>query len=240
MIKKFEEEKKDNPKFKEMNNQLGIMKKDYQDMLQAREVTRKQLEARFQDIRRNIQRNFDFTSSEVKRTKDILKAFNSKFSHNLKIYREEFEQKIQDFRDFNRKRLKETKDRLDNIENTIHEMREDRVEAPYYERPPIIEKEEEIIQALDDNVYELTKTVENEKTERILNVGKFKDDAKDTLTKYQKSITEFQTKAVEEFNKVKDKIEVDVFDRLEAQDDLVDNLSNSVKNFQDTLKKISD
>ena len=239
MIKKFEEEKKDNPKYKEMKHQLEIMKSDYQDMLVAREETNKQLEAKFQDIHRNIQGNFDFTDSEVKRVKDILKAFNSKFTHNLKLLREEYEEKISEFREYNKRRIQETNTRLDGIENVIMEMKEDRVQAPEIERPPKIEKEQEILQALDDNVYELTKTVENEKTERRLNVGKFKDDAKDTLERYQKSITDFQTKTMNEFNKTKEKIEKDVFERLEAQDDLVDNLSNSIKNFQDTLNKIS-
>ena len=168
-----------------------------------------------------------------------MKAFNSKFTHNLKLLREEFESKTSEFRDYNRRRLQETNERLDRIENVILEMKEDRVEAPELERPPAIEKEQEILQALDDNVYELTKTVESEKTERILNVGKFKDDARDTLYQYQKSITDFQTQSMEEFKNIKEKIERDIFDRLEAQDDLVDNLSNSIKNFQDTLKKIS-
>jgi hypothetical protein len=228
-----------------MNDQLGIMKNDYQDMLVAREEAKKQLDAKFQDIHRT----FDFSESELRRAKDTLKAFNSKFSHNLKLMREEYEGKINNFREFNRKRLQQTTDRLDHLENLIIKERNDRIEelnnmkidmVKNTETATRIEHEKEIRQTLDDNVYQLEKTVDAEKTERNLNVGKFKDEAKDTLYQYQKSITDFQTKSMDEFNKVKDKVETDIFVRLEAQDDLVDNLSNSIKNFQETLKKISD
>ena len=227
-----------------MNDQLGIMKSDYQDMLVAREETKKQLEAKFQDIHRT----FDFSDSELRRARDTLKAFNSKFTHNLKLMREEFENKIGKFRDYNRKRLQDTTERLDKIENMIVKERNDRIEeldnvkidmVKNTETATRIQREKEILQTLDDNVYQLEKTVDDEKTERNLNVGKFKDEAKDTLYQYQKSITDFQTKSMNEFNKIKDKVEKDIYDRLEAQDDLVDNLSNSIKNFQETLKKIS-
>ena len=228
-----------------MNDQLGIIKNDYNDMLVAREETKKQLDAKFQDIHRT----FDFTDSELRRARDTLKAFNSKFSHNLKLMREQYEAKINDFREFNRRRLQETTDRLDKIENLIIKERTDRIDelnnlkidmVKNTETATRIEREKEILQTLDDNVYQLEKTVDAEKTERNINVGKFKDEAKDTLYKYQKSITDFQSKSMDEFNKIKTKVEKDVFDRLEAQDDLVDNLSNSIKSFQENLKKISD
>ena len=127
MITKFEEEKRNNPMYKEMKKQLELMQGDYQDMLVAREENKKQLEAKFQDIHRNIQGNFDFTDSEFKRVKDTLKAFNSKFTHNLTLLREEFEQKIGDFREYNHRRLKETTDRLDKIEDLIIKERDDRI-----------------------------------------------------------------------------------------------------------------
>ena len=55
------------------------MKNDYEDMLRAKEEAKKQMIAKFQDIHRKIKSNKDFTSSEVKRVKDTLKAFESKF-----------------------------------------------------------------------------------------------------------------------------------------------------------------
>ena len=129
--------------------------------------------------------------------------------------------------------VKERNDRIEELDNVKIDM------VKNTETATRIQREKEILQTLDDNVYQLEKTVDDEKTERNLNVGKFKDEAKDTLYQYQKSITDFQTKSMNEFNKIKDKVEKDIYDRLEAQDDLVDNLSNSIKNFQETLKKIS-
>ncbi len=110
-----------------MKSQIGVMKNDYEDMLRAREETRKQLLAKFQDIHRKIQSNKDFTVSEVKRVKDTLKAFESKFFHQMRILREEFETKTTEFREFNRKSLEETADRMDSIEDGILKEREDRI-----------------------------------------------------------------------------------------------------------------
>ena len=44
-----------------------------------------------------------------------------------------------------------------------------------------VEREKEIIQTLDDNVYELKKMVDKEKTQRNLDVGAIRDKQLDTL-----------------------------------------------------------
>ena len=47
-----------------MDNQMNEMDQDYDVMLRERVESRKQLEAKFQDIARKIQANRDFTSAE--------------------------------------------------------------------------------------------------------------------------------------------------------------------------------
>ena len=66
-----------------MKHQLTEMDHDYDVMLRERIESKKQLEAKFQDINRKIQANKDFTNAEVKRVKDTLKAFTSKFESTV-------------------------------------------------------------------------------------------------------------------------------------------------------------
>ncbi len=67
-----------------MKHQLKEMDHDYDVMLRERIESKKQLEAKFQDIARKITANKDFTNAEVKRVHDTLKAFTSKFEFKLK------------------------------------------------------------------------------------------------------------------------------------------------------------
>ena len=73
-----------------MWEQLDEMHLDYEDMIKNREETRKQLLAKFQDIHRKINANVEFTKSEMKRVKDTLRAFESKFNNQMRIMREEY------------------------------------------------------------------------------------------------------------------------------------------------------
>ena len=101
-----------------------------------------------------------------------------------------------------------------------------------------IEREKEILQILDDEDYKLNKAVDNERTDRNLRLGSFRDNTKDSLKKHQKYIEEFQKNTMDMFYKLREELEAEMEDRFDAQDEIVDNLSNSIKTFQDTLKKI--
>ena len=102
-----------------MDNQLIEMDRDYNVMLMERIESKKQLEAKFQDIQRKIQANRDFTKAETKRVNDTLKAFRAKFEHKLRTLKENFEAKINAMRDRNRVEFKNAEDRLDRLENAI-------------------------------------------------------------------------------------------------------------------------
>ena len=71
----FKKKQDDNTPLKDMDNQLIEMDRDYNVMLMERIESKKQLEAKFQDIQRKIQANRDFTKAETKRVNDTLKAF---------------------------------------------------------------------------------------------------------------------------------------------------------------------
>ena len=110
-----------------MDNQLIEMDRDYNVMLMERIESKKQLEAKFQDIQRKIQANRDFTKAESKRVNDTLKAFRARFEYKLRVLREKFESKINAMRERNRTDFRESEERLDRLEAGIAQEIEDRV-----------------------------------------------------------------------------------------------------------------
>ena len=79
-----------------------------------------------------------------------------------------------------------------------------------------IEREKEIKQTLDDNVYELSKTIDKEKTERNLEVGGFKDESLDKLKQYKKVIVQFQKDSMDNFYRMREQLEAEMDDRFDA------------------------
>lgn len=53
-----------------------------------------------------------------------------------------------------------------------------------------------------------------------------------------KYVEEFQKEAMIEFQKLREELENEMDDRFASQDEIIDNLSNSIKTFQDTMKII--
>ena len=83
--------------------------------------SKKQQEAKFQDIQRKIQANRDFTKAEMKRVNDTLKAFRAKFEYKLRFLRETFEGKLNDMRKYNREQFTAGEERLDKLERDINQ-----------------------------------------------------------------------------------------------------------------------
>jgi ElaB/YqjD/DUF883 family membrane-anchored ribosome-binding protein len=63
----------------------------------------------------------------VKRVKDTLKAFTSKFEYKLRLLKEDFDEKIRKMREHNRNEFKIAKERMDKIEDSIHKEIKDRI-----------------------------------------------------------------------------------------------------------------
>lgn len=183
-----------NRALREMDNQMNEMDQDYDVMLREKVESRKQLEAKFQDIARKIQANRDFTSAEQKRVKDTLKALQSKFEHKLKELKDEFEGKINAMRNYNREQFRLADRRLTALEEAINKEIEDRIhesdELIYETRDDLQnlqsqfdeecqtrnDREKDILQTLDDEKYKLKKKIDKERTDKSLTLGKFRDD----------------------------------------------------------------
>ncbi len=123
----FREAQDKNQELKGMKHQLTEMDHDYDVMLRERLESKKQLEAKFQDIARKIQANKDFTNAEVKRVRDTLKAFTSKFEYKLRLLKEDFDEKIRLMKEHNRNEFRIAKERMDGIEESIHKEVSDRI-----------------------------------------------------------------------------------------------------------------
>jgi gas vesicle protein len=61
---KFLDQQDENKALRDMDNQMNEMDQDYDVMLREKVESRKQLEAKFQDISRKIQANRDFSNAE--------------------------------------------------------------------------------------------------------------------------------------------------------------------------------
>ena len=96
------------------------------------------------------------------------------------------------------------------------------------------------MQAVDDARYNLRKKIEQERTDKSLSLGKFKDETLSQLNKQHKYIEKFQVEAFREFLKMRELLEHEMFTRFEDQDEILDNLSLSIKTFQDTMKIVQE
>ena len=112
-------------------------------------------------------------------------------------------------RDHNRNEFKIAKDRMDNIEESIHKEIKDRIvesdESILVVRTDLqnqqrafddevqtrIDREKDILQELDDEKYKLHKKIDYERTDKSLKFGAFRDDVKDQLKRQHKYVEEF-------------------------------------------------
>lgn len=205
----YREHQDNNKKLREMDEQLIETDKDY-DVIQREKIeARKQLEAKFQDISRKLQANRDFNSAEQKRVKDTLKALQSKFEYKLKELKDDLEGKITAMRLYNREQFKAADERLTRLEEAITKEVEDRItesdELIFETRDEIqmlqsrfdgecqtrIDREKDILQKLDNEKYGLGKKIDNERTDKSLTLGKFRDDTNRQLKMQHKYVEEF-------------------------------------------------
>lgn len=107
------------------------------------------------------------------------------------------------------------------------------------ERATRIEREKEIMQKLSDEVYKLLEELKNEKTERVFRQGEIRDEFRDKMKVQTKFMEGFQKKTLADIETTKITLETEMRVRFERQDEIIDNLSNFIKTFQDTLKVVS-
>ena len=96
------------------------------------------------------------------------------------------------------------------------------------------------MQEVDNSKYNLQKKIDNERTDKSLKLGAFKDTTTSQLKKQHKYIEEFQREAMAEFMRLRERLENEMEERFDSQDEIIDSLSQSIKTFQDTMKIVGE
>ena len=251
MLKK---EMKDNQKLKGLDGQMGEMKNDFEDMKRTREEARKQLEAKFQDIYKKLAALKEALETEAKRVNNSLKAFESKFicllnelkddlhkemEEEKKFVRDKFDEHEKHLNDLEKKleqekeeRLKQNQDTLGNIQNRLTTLEE----AYKQEKIDREEGEKEIIRNINDNVYELNSKLDREKEDRNTKMKILNENIMNELGKRDKCISDLQNKNTDDLKVLKDELYAEMENRFAHQNQIIDNISNFLKTFQETLK----
>lgn len=241
----------------EIDDQMNELNDDYEDMIRAREESKKQLEAKLQDVHRKIQAARDFVNAEGKRVKDMLKAFQSKFEYQIQDFKSFLTSTMskesairQELDSTNSTRLNslietlrlEKENRKQILENLIGPVREHLESLQLFydqEKTRRIEREKMILQKLDDAIFKLKTGLDKEQTERRMTSGALREGVmKDSRTQ-NKNLEKSQQRAYDVMKDLRTGITTELDSRLAHQDEISDNLSHFMTTFQDTLKVIA-
>ena len=174
------------------------------------------------------------------------------------MLREKFETQIKEMREHNRNEFANAEERLDKLEASIDQEVSDRVTESDEqigiaqdtltrlqtqfdgEVQTRIDREKDILREVDNQKYKLQKKIDNERTDKSLKLGAFKDDCSKQLKMQHKYIEEFQKEAMAEFMRLREHLEAEMDERFDQQDEIIDSLSQSIKTFQDTMKIVGE
>ena len=240
----------------EIDNQMEELQNDYEDMLRAREESKKQLEAKLQDVHRKIQAARDYVNAEGKRVKDMLKAFQSKFEYQMQDFKNYLLTTMEKERNIRKEMDNQTSSRVNSLIETLRIEKEQRkvvlesLIGPvrehleslqlFYdiEKTTRIEREKMILERLDDALFKLKTGLDKEKTERLMTSGGLRDQAKKDMRTQDKNLEKSQQRSFDVMKDLRSGIETELHSRLSHQDEIADNLSNFMTTFQDTLQVI--
>ena len=96
--------------------------------------------------------------------------------------------------------------------------------------------EKEIIKNINDNVYEINSKLDREKEDRNTKIKILNEKMESELAKRDKSIANIQNKNTDDLKVLKDELYAEMENRFAHQNQIIDNISNFLKTFQETLK----
>ncbi|CAK60099.1 unnamed protein product (macronuclear) [Paramecium tetraurelia] len=254
--KPYKQLPKDNEKLTLLENQMGDLANDFEDMKRNREEAKKQLEAKFLDVHRKIQNTREFITQEGERINNTLIAYDSKFTQVLnqtnqklqtqhETFAHQTDQRIVDanvyLKDLTQKLEEEKQERMRQSDENLREIRKQLTtlfEHYETEKNTRVEREKEILRKLDDEAYQLNEKLSNEKSERILQSKELRDHTDQEIQRQRKNNQDFHVKTIDEFNHVAYNLKEEMNQRFNQQNQIIDNLSSVIKTIQDTLKII--
>ena len=237
-----------------LHTQMEEMSDDFQDMQRAREESRKQMEAKFQDVYRKIQSTKDLVTAEGKRVNDMLMAFQSKFEFQLKELRDYADQQMESERTARVESESRASARMDDLGRLIEEEKQERLKqtddmlrairekleflerAYETEKTTRVQREKEILAKLDEEVFSLSERMTQERIERSLKVTQLHDQVYQDIKAQNKTLEKFQQNTYTGLSDMRQGVLDELHSRLDHQDEIIDNLSNFLRTFQDTMK----
>lgn len=244
-------------RIEDLEGQMGEMHNDYQDMIRAREEYKKQLEAKFQDVLRKIQSTRDYVNAEGKRVNDMLKAFQSKFEYQMNELKNFTSKKFEEEKKLRESTQAQNSKRLDELNEMLSQEKEDRKRHTINLIGPIKESVDTlvsnfrteisertsgyraILEKLQDEEFRLTEKLKKEVSDRTIELTKLGDQAKKDVRTSEKDIEKFQQSSLRAMEDTREGLEEEMTSRLDQQDEIIDNTSNFLKTFQDTLKVLT-
>jgi hypothetical protein len=131
--------KKDNEKLGALKGQVGEMGAAYDEMVRAREEAKKQLDAKFEDVYNKLQANRDFTIAEGKRVNDTLRAFQEKFSGQLRATEDKLREEMEKDKKQMREQAQLISDGVTKVEKALEDEKADRLRQSDENLKPIKE-----------------------------------------------------------------------------------------------------
>ena len=131
-------------------------------------------------------------------------------------------------------RLKQTDEQLNPIRSHLASLQKDYDN----EKSERLQHEKEIYRHISDNVYDLNEKLNRENDDRNTKIALLREETAKELKQRDKYFGDFQGKMQGELKVLKDEIYNEMDNRFNHQNEIVDNISNFLKTFQDTLKVV--
>ncbi len=131
-------------------------------------------------------------------------------------------------------RLKQTDEQLNPIRTHLANLQKDYDN----EKTERLQHEKEIYRHISDNVYDINEKITREKDDRNTKIATLREENQKDLKQRDKYFGDFQIKMQNELKVLKDQVFMEMDNRFAHQNEIVDNISNFLKTFQDTLKVV--
>lgn len=256
ILNMLRQEMENNPKINGLKGQINEAHQDYEDMKRTREEAKKQLEAKFLDIYKKLEKLKESMDTESVRVNNSLKAFQNKFEYMINDLRKEIKDEADKEMKYVRDKFDYQENYLKKLEKMIIEEKEERIKQNDQQLNPIREKlvelknenekekeerikgEKDILRIIDDSVYEINEDISKVKDDSNAKQVLLKEELKLDMKNRDGYLDDFQRRIQNEILLIKDNIYLEMSNRFLHQNEIIDNISNFLKTFQDTLKVV--
>ena len=146
----YEATKKENLKVKGLDDQIGQVNEEFDEMMRLRNEAKRLLEEKFKDVYQKIRDNKQHTIDEGKKVNESLKAYQEKYAQQMKDLNDELTVKFNDETEYQHSEIKRGNDRMQFLEDLLAKEKEDRIESLDTQLAPINEQIDKAFIDLED------------------------------------------------------------------------------------------